>query len=133
MTVITIGARDVGALTDFYKGLGWAVSMTDNNDFAAFNTGGGMLCLYAAEKLAAESGVPPGFGGVTLAINVEAPELVDPTVEAWVAAGGRVRAQPEDRDFGGRSSYVEDPEGNVWEIVWAPHILFDERGAVRFE
>jgi len=29
-----------------------------------------------------------------------------------------------------RSGYIADPEGNRWEIAWAPGAAFDERGAL---
>ena len=42
------------------------------------------------------------------------------------ARSGRSSIDP----WGGRSGYVADPEGNRWEIAWAPGLMFDERGAV---
>ena len=47
-----------------------------------------------------------------------------------VAAGARKVGQIVDRPWGGRSGYVADPEGNRWEVAWAPGVVFDERGAV---
>jgi uncharacterized glyoxalase superfamily protein PhnB len=38
--------------------------------------------------------------------------------------------EPVDRDWGGRSGYFADPEGNRWEVAWAPGMEFDVRGAV---
>ena len=38
--------------------------------------------------------------------------------------------EPVDRDWGGRSGYFADPEGNRWEVAWAPGMEFDDRGAV---
>ena len=36
-------------------------------------------------------------------------------------SGGRVAKEPVDAElFEGRSAYVADPEGNYWEIAWAP-------------
>jgi len=37
-----------------------------------------------------------------------------------VAAGARVVGAPVDREWGGYSGYVADPEGNRWEIAWLP-------------
>ena len=70
------------------------------------------------------------FKGFALAINVEAREEVDAAVEAASAAGARLLAAPTDRDWGGRSAYFADPEGNAWEIAWVPGSTFDERGAL---
>ena len=45
-------------------------------------------------------------------------------------AGAQVLAEPTDRDWGGRSAYFADPEGNAWEVAWVPGSTFDERGAL---
>jgi uncharacterized glyoxalase superfamily protein PhnB len=47
-----------------------------------------------------------------------------------VAAGATPVAEPVDREWGGRSAYIADPEGNRWEIAWAPSAGLDERGAL---
>ncbi|WP_435108944.1 VOC family protein [Nocardiopsis synnemataformans] len=39
-------------------------------------------------------------------------------------------AEPVERPWGGRSTYVADPEGNRWEIAWASAARFDGRGAL---
>jgi uncharacterized protein len=50
--------------------------------------------------------------------------------DAAVAAGARSVAPPQDREWGGRSGYVSDPEDNRWEIAWAPGFQLTETGAV---
>lgn len=132
LNVVTLAARDVAGLRRFYEALGWPVSKESGGPFAAFHTGGALLCLFQADHLEAESGVGPGFGGVTLAVNLDQRDDVDAARDEWVAAGGRARGEAEDREWGGRSAYVEDPEGNVWELVWNPHTSFDERGGLIF-
>ena len=98
--------------------------------------GGVLLTLYPLDELAAEAapelGVPAsaGFSGVTLACNVDSQEQVDIAFAAAVAAGATPVAEPVARDWGGRSGYIADPEGNRWEIAWAPGAAFDERGAL---
>jgi uncharacterized glyoxalase superfamily protein PhnB len=41
-------------------------------------------------------------------------------------SGGRVVADPVDREWGGYSGYVADPEGNRWEVAWAADVTFDD-------
>jgi uncharacterized glyoxalase superfamily protein PhnB len=94
-----------------------------------------VLALFPLAELAEEAapGVAPpagGWSGMTLAINVDDRDAVDPAFAAAVAAGATVVAEPVDRVWGGRSRYIADPEGNRWEIVWARDVEFDERGAV---
>jgi hypothetical protein len=53
-----------------------------------------------------------------LALTADARDDVDATVSRAVAAGGRADPNPK-QDHGfmyGRS--IEDPDGNVWELVW---------------
>src|SRR6266545_4797662 len=101
LSVVTLGARDLPKLREFYRGLGWP-------DLPA----------------------PAGFSGVTLACNVDSEEQVDAAFTAAVAAGATPVAEPVNRDWGGRSAYFADPEGNRWEIAWASSAVFDDRGAL---
>lgn len=81
----------------------------------------------------AGGGAPPpagSFKGVTLACNVERKEQVDEALAAAREAGANVLAEPTDRDWGGRSAYFADPEGNAWEIAWLPGARFDDGGSL---
>ncbi|MEZ5102149.1 MAG: VOC family protein [Thermoleophilia bacterium] len=123
ITAVTIGARDVATLRDFYARLGWEVAV-DLPEFVALRTHGAVLTLYDREALSRDTGLPPaaqdGLPGVVIALNVETPAEVDETVASVRAAGGRVAREPVDTPFGGRDAYVADPEGNLWEVVWVP-------------
>ncbi len=134
LSVVTLGAHDVAALRAFYERLGWE-SGTPPGNFAAFPLGGAVFTLYDAATLAEEAGghVAPranAFRGVTLAVNVDEREQVDAALVAAADAGATVPAAAQDRDWGGRSGYFADPEGNVWEVAWIPDASFDERGAL---
>ncbi|WP_422739851.1 VOC family protein [Micromonospora sp. WMMD729] len=135
LSVITLGARDLGRLRSFYRSLGWPELPASDDGWSAFLLGGVLLALYPLSELAAEAapGVPDpagGWSGVTLACNVDQCAEVDAAFAAAVAAGATVVATPTDRPWGGRSAYVADPEGNRWEIAWAGSAVFDERGAL---
>lgn len=92
------------------------------------------MALYPLDALAAEAGhhisERAGFSGVTLACNVDSEAEVDEAFAAAVAAGATAIAEPVHREWGGRSAYVADPEGNRWEIAWASSAVFDGRGAL---
>ncbi len=131
-TVATIGAHDMASMRAFYRGLGWREKDTSSDEFATFITEGAILALFPYEDLAADAHVeaPPrttAFRGVTFAINVESATRVDETIAAVRAVGGRITKEPEDAVWGGRSAYFADPEGNLWEVVWAPN-TFDADG-----
>jgi uncharacterized protein len=136
LTVVTLGVRDMAKLRAFYEALGWGSRAGSNDDFTAFVLGGVVLALYPRELLQAEaaSDVPArpdaSWSGITLALNVDTREQVDEVYDAAVAAGARLVSPPVDREWGGRSGYVADPEDNRWEIVWAPGLTFTDAGAV---
>jgi uncharacterized protein len=123
LNVVTLGARDLAALRDFYGRLGWPLAF-EAEDFAAFELRGALLALFPLERLAedgnAEAAAPErGMRGFTLGISVERPEEVDGAIEAVREAGGRVTKEPgKPTEFEGRHAYFADPEDNFWEVVW---------------
>ena len=135
LSVVTLGVRDMPRMRAFYAGLGWEERSGGSHEFAAFLLSGVVLALYGIDDLAGEAapGEPltkHGWGGHTLAINVETSEQVDEVVAAMTGAGARKVGQIMDRAWGGRTGYVADPEGNRWEIAWVDGVTFDERGAI---
>ena len=125
LTVFTIGAHDLPALRAFYRGLGWPERHTSTDEFASFYLDGAILALYPFDELAKDGNVPASdvgtaFRGVTAAINVESKELVDAAIAELRANGVRITKEPRDEVWGGRSAYFADPEGNLWEVVYAP-------------
>ncbi len=132
MTVVTLGVQDMPAMRGFYRNLGWREENTSSDEFASFLLDGAILALFPFEKLAQDGRVPSSdvgtaFRGITLAVNVETKELVDSTIEELRVKGAAITKEPEDASWGGRSAYFADPEGNLWEVVWAPG-AFDADG-----
>jgi uncharacterized protein len=127
LSSVTLGARDLPALWSFYRAWGW-VERGSEDDWVAFDAGGTLLALYPIGSLGAEAA--PGmaspdagaWNGVTLAINVRDAALVDEAFRRALDAGAVAVAEPQEREWGGRSGYVADPEGNRWEIAWAPNL-----------
>lgn len=134
LSVVTLGARDLPKLRQFYSGLGWSEVTGSDDSWAGFLLGGVLLALYPLDELVAEAApdlpTPAGFSGITLACNVDSEEDVDGAFTDAVAAGATSVAEPVTRDWGGRSAYFADPEGNRWEIAWASSAVFDDRGAL---
>ena len=122
--VITLGVRDLEAQRAFYRRVGWETTF-ETDDYAAFELQGTVLALFPIEKLAADGGAdadPPGHGiRVSIGVMTESPDDVDALIDRVRAAGGRVTKDPVAAEyFEGRSAYFADPEGNYWEVVWAP-------------
>ena len=132
VSLITIGARDPARMQSFYRALGWPVWAVAEDGFTGFATAGAVLALYPLDSLAADARIAAtaGRSQVTFAINVEGPELVDTAIHSARAAGAEIVKEAVDADWGGRSGYFADPEGNRWEVAWMPGSAFDARGGL---
>jgi uncharacterized glyoxalase superfamily protein PhnB len=95
---------------------------------------GAALALYPRDTLAEDAQVEAGpaaeYRGVAFAVNVERRDQVDEAIATAQGAGAVVTKAPADAFWGGRSAYFADPEGNLWEVAWAPMYRFDERGSL---
>jgi predicted lactoylglutathione lyase len=128
MTVVTLGTRDMPALREFYRALRWRENDGSDDAYTCFTLGGVRLALYPIALLGAEAApgeqvVEGAWNGVTLALNLAERTEVDQVFAAAVEAGARSVAAPTDREWGGYSGYIADPEGNRWEIAWAPGFI----------
>lgn len=131
LTFVTLGTRDMARARAFYAAWGWREGQDASDEFAQFDMGNNVrLALYPLELLGVEAAPghaapPPGWNGVTLAINVGSRAAVDEAYRAATEAGARSIWAPVDREWGGYSGYVADPEGQRWEIAWLPGFMED--------
>lgn len=122
--IITLGVRDFHAQREFYRRLGWSQPF-DSDDFTVFELRGILLALFPVDKLAVDARTTPGpdHAGIrfSVIISVDEPSEVDTIVERARAAGATVTKEPVEAEFfTGRDAYFSDPEGNFWEVAWAP-------------
>src|SRR5215217_107241 len=91
VSLITLGVSDLHRARAFYEALGWARG-NDSDEVVFFQAGGMIFALWGREQLAEDSGVEDGggWGGVTLAYNVNSPEEVDAVLAEARAAGARI-------------------------------------------
>jgi predicted lactoylglutathione lyase len=123
LSLVTLGVRDVAASTSFYESLGWQRLGGSDDEISFFQVGSVVLGLYGRDELALDATLPAegsGFRGVSLAINLATPELVDAAFESWAEVGGAVVKPPHSVFWGGYSGYVADPDGHLWEIAFNP-------------
>jgi len=121
--MITLGARDLPRLRDFYRNLGWP-QIIDEPDFAAFELRGVVLALFPVAQLARDGNTEPAPNtdgiGFSIGIMVDTPDQVDQLTNQMRHAGAHVTKEPVDAEFfTGRSAYLRDPEDNYFEITWA--------------
>lgn len=124
LTFVTLGARSVPVLRAFYAGWGWQEREGSDDSFVSYQVGSVRLALFPLDELTAEAAPgspPPGaWNGIALAVNVESAAAVDEAFASAARAGATVVAEPVEREWGGYSGYVADPEGTRWEIAWLP-------------
>jgi len=105
-----VQARDSGFLDFITKAFGAveiASAPTPTHTHREVRIGNSMMMI--SERASQESPTPQG------SFHLFVPD-VDATFERAIAAGGKSLGAPENRPYGERSGFVEDPFGNYWFI-----------------
>lgn len=130
ISLVTLGVADLATARKFYDALGFE-RVGDDEGVAFYRTGGALLSLYPLAALAEDAQISAsrtGFGGTTLAINLEGPDAVDAALEHAAAVGATILRPGGPVFWGGYLGYFADPDGHVWEIAHNPHWPLDDRG-----
>ena len=126
ITLITLGVKNLQRSRDFYtSSFGWTPLESSTESIVFFQLNGIQLALFPQESLADDAGVPSegtGFRGFSLAHNLGSEKEVDELVAKLEEKGVRVLKQPDKVFWGGYSSYVADPDDNLWEIAYNPFL-----------
>lgn len=132
LTIVGLGVDDLVVSTKFYEEhFGWKKLNSSNENITFFQLNGILLSLYPREKLAEDATVDhhgSGFKGFSLAFNTRTKEEVDEIISKLEAKGVKIVKYPEKVFWGGYSSYIADPDGNLWEIAFNPYLQMDEAG-----
>jgi len=131
ISLVTLGVQDTGRARAFYEALGWAGESPDG-DVVFFQAGGMILALWGRGKLSDDSAVDDGggWGGVTLAYNVDSPAQVDAILAEATAAGAAIGRPGAPTSWGGYSGVFIDPDGHPWEVAHNPGWLLAEDGTI---
>jgi predicted lactoylglutathione lyase len=132
VSLITLGVADLARSRGFYEALGWSTGAEPSDDVVFFQAGDMVLALWDRARLAEDSAVEnsPGWGGVTLALNLGSPAEVDEVIVEARAAGAEIGREPAETFWGGYSGLFLDPDGHPWEIAHNPHWRLSDDGAV---
>ncbi|CAI9392304.1 VOC family protein [Microbacterium sp. T2.11-28] len=133
ISLITLGVDDLARSITFYRAMGWTPHPSSvDGEVAFFQSGGMVLALWSRAALAADSGVADtgGWGGVTLAHNVDAPDDVDGVLTSAEAAGARIARVGAPTAWGGYSGVFVDPDGHPWEVAVNPAWQIGADGSV---
>lgn len=129
MTFITLGVEELNQSIDFYEHkFGWKRSALSNENIIFYELNGIYLSLYDKKELAKDATVDPsgnGFRGFTMAYNTRSEKEVDDLVEKLRKQEVSVIKEPQKVFWGGYSSYIADPDGNLWEIAYNPFLKMD--------
>ena len=133
VSLITLGTGDLARARRFYEELGWSTGAEPEDDVVFFQAGEMVVALWGRERLAADSCVEnsPGWGGMTLALNLGSPAEVDAAIEDARAAGARIGREPAETFWGGYSGVFLDPDGHPWEVAHNPHWTLTDDGGIR--
>ncbi len=129
ITFITLGVKDLNTSIDFYETkFGWKRSEMSNNNIVFYEMNGIHISLYNAHELAKDANVDSkgtGFKGFTMAYNCRSEEEVDTLIHKLKENGVEIVKEPQKVFWGGYSSYIADPDGNLWEIAFNPFLKID--------
>ena len=137
LSVLTLAVSDLERSVAFYRdGLGLPTEGIIGREFehgavAFFDLAGGLkLAVWAQADLAHDSGLPAVPGGSTsfsIGHNVSNRGEVDAVIAQARAAGATIVKPAADTFYGGYAGYFTDPDGHLWEVVWNPALLPDDK------
>jgi uncharacterized protein len=130
LTMVGLGVTDLQKSADFYDNIfGWSRMEASNDDIIFYQLpGGAMLSLYGRQALAEDATVDhagSGFKGFTLAYNTRSEKEVDDIITELRDKGVKIVKKPQKVFWGGYSSYIADPDDNLWEIAFNPYMVPD--------
>lgn len=113
-TVIFV--RDMAAMRRFYGSiLGFPLLRELSPGWVEYGVGGNTLTLAKPHLTAADEPIPTGSASLQLAFKVPVAD-VDRCADELALQGIDVLSPPTDRNFGHRTLFFRDPDGNLIEI-----------------
>ena len=111
-----IFARDMAAMRRFYEDvLGFPLLRELSPGWIEYRVGDNTLALARPSRTAADVPTPTGSASLQLAFKVSALQ-VDRCADELVRQGVALLSPPTDQDFGHRTLFFRDPDGNLLEV-----------------
>jgi catechol 2,3-dioxygenase-like lactoylglutathione lyase family enzyme len=134
LTLVTLGVADLERAKGFYEALGWQ-GRQPSDDVVFFQAGGMVVALWGRDQLAEDSAVEDtgGWGGITLAHNVNSPEEVDAVLAEAERAGATIARAGAPTFWGGYSGVFVDPDGHPWEVAHNPFWTLRDDGSLSLD
>ncbi|MET2825548.1 VOC family protein [Mesorhizobium shangrilense] len=124
MIFLNLPVRDLQAATNFYLAIGGTLNPQFSSDQASsimFSDAIGVMLLthqHYSQFTARQIGDPKRDSQMLIALTLGSKDEVNAVIDKGVAAGGRADPNPA-QDLGFMfNRHIEDPDGNVWELLW---------------
>jgi predicted lactoylglutathione lyase len=124
MIFVNLPVRDLAGSSKFYTAIGGQLNpqFSDDNAKSMMLSDSIGVMLLTHDHYRRFTSRPIGDARresqTLLALSVDSRQSVDATVQSAAAAGGRADPNPPQELGFMYSRSVEDPDGNVWEIMW---------------
>ncbi|CAN5322850.1 hypothetical protein BH09BAC6_BH09BAC6_17090 [soil metagenome] len=131
LSFVTIGAKDLNKLKQFYiEKFNW-VPLPGNGGIVFFKMNGFIFALYPSEDIASGAGVKQdgsGFKRLSFTINYRSEKEIDEVFKTLASRGVNIIKAPKKASWGGYIGYIADVEDNIWEIAYNPFVEMDNDG-----
>ncbi|RUX62207.1 VOC family protein [Mesorhizobium sp. M7A.F.Ca.CA.002.12.1.1] len=124
MIFLNLPVRDLQAATKFYLAIGGTLNpqfSSDQSSSIMFSDSIGVMLLthqHYSQFTARPIGDPKRDSQMLIALTVDSKDEVNVVIEKGVAAGGRADPTPAQVLGFMLNRHIEDPDGNVWELLW---------------
>ena len=124
MIFVNLPVRNLAASTAFYVALGGEVNPQFSGEQSTslmFSDSIGVMLLthdHYRQFTQRPIGDARHESQAMIALSVDSRDALDATLQRVVAAGGRADPNPAQNLGFMLNRHVEDPDGNVWEIMW---------------
>lgn len=112
---VVLLCRDVKIMKVFYHGLMGFPIYRDQGEWVELRVGSVLLALRPRGRDYDGLGAPAGSASVQLAFRV-APDEVEVCHQELIKKGVKILEPPTDQDYGHKTLFFQDPEGNILEI-----------------
>lgn len=129
ISYLTLGVTDLDKMRAFYTALDFELQAeSDNADhpYVMYKCGNVILALYSKHLLAKQSGctIEGTNQAMSISLNVEMKTDVDDFLLKAKQQNANITRQAFEPGWGGYCAYFQDPETNLWEVVWNPKYTF---------
>lgn len=125
ISYLTLGVADLKKMKTFYSGLGFEVyaeSDVEDHPYIMYKSGSLILALYPKHLLAKQAGINidnvDENKSMSISLNVDSKKSLDDLIIKAKKLNATITQEGFYPEWGGFCAYFQDPENNLWEIVW---------------